>query len=277
MESIKITVLSNNHALEGFETEHGFSLRIETPDHRVLFDTGQHAVFLNNARKLGVPVQSTEILVLSHGHYDHAGGLPALIERAPAVNVYCHPGVRQARFSVRDREGKPIGMSASSIAALEGLPADQVHETVRPLELADGLGITGEIPRLNDYETTGGPFFLDESGRAADPIPDDMAMWMRTPKGLVVVLGCGHAGIINTLDYIGALTNGAGVHAVIGGFHLVEASRERIDRTVDALEEISPDLLIPCHCTGDTALLDMQEAFGERLVIGKAGATYTFG
>lgn len=277
LESIKMTILADNNPLDGFESEHGFSLWIETNDTRILFDTGQRDAMLNNANKLGVPLHRANFLVLSHGHYDHTGGLPSIIELAPAVHVFCHPGVGRSRYSVRKENVKSIGMSAASKTALEKLPPDRIHEMTQPVEISRGIGITGKIPRTNDYETTGGPFFFDESGTLADPIEDDMAMWMHTEKGLVIVFGCGHAGLINTLSYIEQITSPTKIHTLIGGFHLVEASRERIDRTIAALLDMNLDLIIPCHCTGNASIQKLTEKFGNRVVIGEAGNTYTVG
>ena len=136
-------------------------------------------------------------------------------------------------------------------------------------------GLTGPIPRLSGFEDTGGPFYLDPEGTIPDPIEDDMALWIATDRGLVVCLGCAHAGVVNTLEHIIRLTGTDRILAVIGGLHLMSAGQERLDRTVTALRRLAPDRLFPCHCTGDAAAAFLTEALGER--VGRAAAGMTLG
>jgi 7,8-dihydropterin-6-yl-methyl-4-(beta-D-ribofuranosyl)aminobenzene 5'-phosphate synthase len=143
--------------------------------------------------------------------------------------------------------------------------------------VAKGIMVTGPIPRLTRYEDTGGPFFRDEEGEHRDPIDDDIALWMHTPKGLVVVVGCSHAGLINTLAHVRALSDVSRFHAVLGGFHLVDAGHVRIERTIDMLKDFDPDIVIPCHCTGERAVARLKRALGSRVSVGQAGKAYALG
>ena len=256
-----ITILVDNRADEGLRSEHGFSVWIEVAGRRLLFDTGQGPALSCNAEQLGVDLRAAEILILSHGHYDHTGGVPLVVERAPAVQVYLHPAATGTRYAIRD--GK---------AALDSLSDGAVHGVTHPIEVAAGAGVTGPIPRLTDYEDTGGPFFVDAEGSHRDPIMDDLALWIRTDRGLVVVVGCSHAGVINTLRHAQHLSREPRLHAVIGGFHLGAASGMRLERTMEALTDLAPDLIVPCHCTGDAAVHKLQQTFGARVVPGSAGA-----
>jgi 7,8-dihydropterin-6-yl-methyl-4-(beta-D-ribofuranosyl)aminobenzene 5'-phosphate synthase len=119
---IDITILVDNQAGPGLTTEHGFSLWIETDDRHILFDTGQGPALPSNARALGVDLRKTDVLVLSHGHYDHTGGIPHVLHVAPNAHVYCHPGVVQPRYSLRNGSPKPAHMPSESMAALGRLP-----------------------------------------------------------------------------------------------------------------------------------------------------------
>ncbi len=274
---INITLLVDNKAKQGLLSEHGFAAWIEFEDRRLLFDTGQGPALESNVGCLDIDLRTTDVLVLSHGHYDHTGGVPLVIERAPAVQVYAHPAVTEPRYAIREGVARSIAMAATVGSALESLPTGGMHRLTRPLEVADGVALTGPIPRLTDYEDTGGPFFTDAAGAHPDPIPDDLALWLRTERGLVVVTGCSHAGLINTLHHVRRVSGEPRLHAVLGGFHLLEAGDRRIERTMAALEELDPDLIVPCHCTGDQAVEKLRRVFRERVAPGSAGDTYTFG
>jgi 7,8-dihydropterin-6-yl-methyl-4-(beta-D-ribofuranosyl)aminobenzene 5'-phosphate synthase len=272
-----ITILVDNKADQGLTSEHGFSAWIEAAGRRLLFDTGQGPALPGNAERLNVDLRAADILVLSHGHYDHTGGIPLVVELAPAVQVYLHPAATGPRYSIRDGVARSIAMPQAAKAALESIPGGGVHWITKPAEVAAGAGVTGPIPRLTDYEDVGGPFFIDPEGVNGDPIVDDQALWIRTDRGLVVVIGCGHAGLINTLRHVRRLSGEPRVHAVMGGFHLANASSLRLERTVAALRAADPDLVVPCHCTGDAAAERLRQTLGERVVPGSAGARYTFG
>ena len=272
----QVTILVDNQAGERLVAEHGLSLWIETEDKRILFDTGQGSAVENNARALGIDLGKTDILVLSHGHYDHTGGIPQALKYARKINLYCHPGVVQPRYSIRDGVPKPIHMPQESLAAIDKLPAQSLHWVSQALLLSERIGITGPIPRETSYEDTGGPFYLDPQGRRPDPIDDDLALWIRTDGGLVVCVGCCHAGLVNTLNHIRRQSNGLSVRAVIGGFHLRNASRQRLDETIAALRLLEPDMVVPCHCTGEPAIALLRDALGERVSPGAVGMTYQF-
>lgn len=275
MSAITITVLVDNVAAEGLAFEHGFSAWLEIAGRRLLFDTGQGTALEGNADKLGIDLRTADMLVLSHGHYDHTGGLPLVIGRAPAVEIYAHPAVTGPRYAIRAGIAKTVAMPAAARAALEGRTAG-VSWVTGPLELTAGVGVTGPIPRITDYEDTGGPFFVDEEGRQADLIPDDLALWVRADAGLVVVVGCSHAGLVNTLHHALRLSGETRLHAVLGGFHLGEASETRLARTTGELRQLDPDLIVPCHCTGNVAAERLERTFGERVVRGSAGAVFRF-
>lgn len=273
---VSITIIVDNHAGDGLTSEHGLSMWIQTAGKTILFDTGQGSAFEKNAKLLGIDLSKTDALVLSHGHHDHTGGIPIVLREAPEVDVYCHPGVVRPRYAIRNGTAKAIQMPRESKAAMDTLSSKHLHWVQDPIILSDSIGITGHIPRKTDFEDTGGPFYLDPEGKRPDLIDDDLTLWIRTDRGLVVCLGCCHAGLVNTIHHIRSISGTDRIHGIIGGLHLMNTNDRRIERTIDALRSFSPNIIIPCHCTGDSALALLLNALGERVVPGAAGETYQF-
>jgi len=271
----KLTIVVDNQAAEGLVSEHGFSAWLEITGRRLLFDTGQGAALADNADELGIALGTVDTLVLSHGHYDHSGGVPLVLSRASTAQVYLHPAATGCRYSLRDGVARSVAMPKAARARLEDRSTN-VRWITEELQLATDLGLTGPIARLTDYEDTKGPFFLDADGMQLDLIEDDLALWLRTDRGLVVLVGCSHAGLINTLRQAQRQSKERRLHAVVGGFHLKEASESRVARTVAELQELGPELIVPCHCTGEVAVEKLRHSFGERVVPGFAGAAFKF-
>lgn len=262
---LRITVLAENTAGgRNLLAEHGLALWVEVDDQRLLFDTGQGAVLAHNAGHLGVPLQRTDSIVLSHGHYDHSGGLDQVLDAAPQAAVYAHPAALEPKYGRhRDGTSRDIGMPQPARSTLDD-HADQWIRTVQPTEIGHGVLVTGEIPRRTEYEDTGGPFFLDRQCRQPDLLWDDQAIVIDTARGTVGLVGCSHAGIINTLEHVRELTDGRPIHAVVGGMHLATASRNRMDRTIDRLRQFDVQRLGPAHCTGPAPTAALWHAFPEK-------------
>ena len=274
--SVDITIVVDNLTEPGLVAEHGFSLWIEADGRRILFDTGQGPALAPNAEALGVDTGRADALVLSHGHYDHTGGLPHVSAVAGDVAVYCHPAAVQPRYAIRNGRAASIQMPRAAMAALDRIDSTRLHWISRPLQLTDQIGLTGPVPRETDYEDVGGPFFLDPEGCRPDPIEDDLALWIHTDAGLVVCVGCCHAGLINTLRHVRRLAGEARIRAVIGGFHLHAAGPRRLIPTADELKAMDIERIVPCHCTGEAAMVFLAEALGSRVETGAAGRAYHF-
>ncbi|MCK9231012.1 MAG: MBL fold metallo-hydrolase [Syntrophales bacterium] len=270
-ENTTIRILVDNQAEKGLVAEHGFSLWIECDGRKILFDTGQSGALTTNARILDIDLATTDILVLSHGHYDHTGCLAPVLEQARGVHVYCHAEAIRPHYALRGGQARPIHMSRASLAALDRLPKSRLHLMRQPVELFSRIGITGTIPRDTYFEDAGGPFYLDPDGRRPDPVEDDMALWIRTGEGIVLCVGCAHAGLVNTVNHVQRTSNDGRIRAIIGGFHLVNASPHRLEQTVAALRSLNPDMIMPCHCTGEAAFTFLRDALGDSVREGGAG------
>jgi len=272
----KISILVDNNAESGLMAEHGFSLWIETGHSRILFDTGQGSSLLKNAEAMGIDLGTTDIIILSHGHYDHTGGVAQGLKHAEKATLYCHPGTVHPRYGVQNGIPAPLQMPHATMVAIDKLPWDRVRWVQAAQSLGDWGGLTGPIPRLTAYENTGGKFFLDPDGKRLDPMEDEIALWIRTDSGLIVCVGCAHAGIVNTLQYIQNLNNGMRIRAVVGGFHLLYADASRIEKTMTALQSLVLDCIVPCHCTGDHTVKTLNQEFGSICSPGFAGMVLHF-
>lgn len=273
---MRITILVDNQISSDLEPEHGFSVLIENGNQTILLDTGQGEALLGNARSLDVDLGRTDTLVLSHGHYDHTGGIPQVLNHANDLDLYCHSGVVQPRYAVMNGTSRAIHMPHAAMASMDKLPSRQLHWVSKPLMLSDNIGLTGVIPRATDFEDTGGAFFLDSGGKRPDPIVDDLAIWIHTDEGMVILTGCCHSGVVNTINYVRQVTQNARIHALIGGFHLLNANPERIEKTAQYLSSLDPDQVIACHCTGQSATASLKTILGDRIIIGHSGMILKF-
>ncbi len=265
--------------------EPGFSalVRIEKAgrERTLLFDTGVSAHgMVENMRRLGIAPSDVEVIVLSHGHWDHVTGMEGLVGALGRTRlpVMIHPEFwnrRRIRFPGLD----PAELPATSRTALEGMGFAIVEER-QPSFLLDGaVLITGEVDRTTEFETgfQGHEALRDGAWRADPLILDDQALIVSLgDRGLVILSGCGHAGIVNTVRYARKLTGQDAVAAIVGGFHLSGPMFEPIiEPTVAALDAFSPSLLVPAHCTGWRAVHRLAARFPDAFVMSTVGTTIT--
>lgn len=269
---LSITALAENTAgAYDFLGEWGLSLWIEADNHRILYDTGGGRTVTANARLLGIDLKNADALILSHGHFDHTGGIAEVMANGFHGKVYAHPWVFTRRFERKEKPPhKEIGIPARSAEALRSRKGDLIGSS-GPTEIAPGLVVTGAIPRRTDFEDTGGPFFVDEACTQSDPVLDDQALLIRTTQGLVVIMGCCHAGVVNTLNYAAELMGGCQIRAAVGGLHLIRAPKQRLKRTADYIKRIGVRTIAPCHCTGFEATAYLQNHVGAGVLALHAG------
>lgn len=258
----RITILCDNCVgpLAGTLGEHGFAALVEGAGQTILFDTGQGGTLLHNAQRMNRDLRKIDKIALSHGHYDHTGGLWPLLQLCGGKDVFAHPGIFARRYRVKATgEHQSIGIPYGE-EFLKGLGA-RFNLSREFLPLGDDFFLTGEVPRRNPFEQGDSGLFCDAAGCVADPIADDQSLVIRSRRGLVLILGCCHAGLANTVDLAREKTGIADIHAVIGGTHLGFSPPEQLDETVRALKQLKVKKILGSHCTGFAASARLAREF----------------
>jgi 7,8-dihydropterin-6-yl-methyl-4-(beta-D-ribofuranosyl)aminobenzene 5'-phosphate synthase len=266
--------------------EHGFSavvgLTAGGTSRKALFDFGfsEHGA-LHNARTLGVDLADIEVLVLSHGHMDHHGGLPAFLESlgGKGIELVLHPAAFRGSRYIRQSADRRTRLPSPDRARLEKAGVRVVPSRTPRLLLDDTLLFLGEIPKRTDYEKGMLKARYEEGGSEKfDPLEDDSAVVAHVKgKGLVVLSGCAHSGIINTVAYAREVTGVDPVFVVMGGFHLTGADFEPIiGKTTEALRTFNPRYIVPTHCTGRRASMHIEREMPDRFLLNMSGTKMVF-
>ncbi len=269
---IKTTTISENSVfhLPGAVSEHGLSIFLETEHGNYLLDTGQGKAVVNNALVLGVDLKTVKGIILSHHHWDHTGGLGPVLDLTGETDVYAHPELFKESYSLAGNRVRYIGVPYPR-RLLEAKGAKfHLDDTFREIE--PGLWLTGQVPRTTDYER-GDKNQVIKSGETyvQDELRDDQSVVVETEKGLFVILGCCHSGIINTLSYIVKKLKRRDIYAVIGGTHLGPVSDEQRKKSIEALKKFDIQRLGVSHCTGLKTASILTSVFGERFFFCNVG------
>lgn len=255
--------------------EHGFACLLHTTAGRWLFDTGSGATLLANMAALDLEVSGLDGVILSHGHYDHGGGLLSLLRKTGPQRVYAHPGIFSERYWQGQHEERDISLPCSR-HELEAAGAEFVFLTGLT-ELAPGIHFSGEIARTAGSET-GDPHLVRRAGAGdgwlTDTLADDAALAIETAKGLVILLGCAHAGLINTIEWFRRNLGAHRIHAILGGTHLGPASDEQFAATVAYLANLDFDRLGVSHCTGQIRAAQLYAKFPNKVFFANVGTTF---
>jgi 7,8-dihydropterin-6-yl-methyl-4-(beta-D-ribofuranosyl)aminobenzene 5'-phosphate synthase len=276
--SLRITTLSENTASRGnLIGEWGLSILLETGNNTILFDTGSSSSTTANADVLGVDFSRINRIVLSHGHYDHTGGMRDVLRRIKKeIEIIGHEDIWQSKYAHGEGEADRFIGIPYQREELETLGA-RFKLVNEPVEIAEGIITTGEVPMTCDFEKIDPNLYIRENGEwKPDPLKDDLALIAKTKKGLVVLLGCAHRGMINTIYHARELTGTDNIRAVIGGSHLITASEEQLWQTIAVLHEMNVEKLGLCHCTDMAAISVLAQEFGDSFVFNKAGSIIEF-
>lgn len=272
---IKITTLAENTATADCIAEWGLSMLVEADGKRILFDTGAGTAALMNATTMGVDLSSIDCIVISHGHYDHTGGLYQTLKRTGPKKIIAHPDIWSSKYGSLDNAPKRFIGIAYRREALEAMGAS-FQLSSQPQRISERITTTGEIPMQTTYESVETYLCVKGSeGLIQDPLADDLSLVIDTDFGLVVILGCAHRGIVNTLTQARKVTGKDTIYAAIGGTHLLHANKERLDKTADAIHEMGVQYLGVSHCTGFKAAAYLADIFSDRFFHNNAGTRMT--
>jgi 7,8-dihydropterin-6-yl-methyl-4-(beta-D-ribofuranosyl)aminobenzene 5'-phosphate synthase len=254
--------------------EHGFSCLIERPDGKYLFDTGQGRALTHNLQVLHKNLDDLKAVFLSHGHYNHTGGLAAVLRETGSVDIIAHPGIFQERYSTGKYERRAIGIPFSR-EELESLGAC-FRWTPAFAEVAPEIFFTGRVPRTTDFEKGDAKLVIPGPQKGVfvpDPLVDDASLLIRSSSGPILLLGCAHSGLVNILRHVREQAGLTSLFAVVGGTHLAPVGDEQFEKSVVALEEFQVRKIMVGHCTGQKRAADLYRIFGKRFSFSLIGSS----
>lgn len=281
VSSLEITILSTMLADDGFG-EWGFAALVEADGHRILFDTGANEdTVARNLKALRIDLAGVEQVILSHNHGDHTTGLLPLRRQHAAASpktlqsLLVGPGIFWPRVGPGGRVDERMAGVRRDYEATGG----RVTEVGRPLRLQPGVWLTGPVPRVHperNWSSLGK--VRSDAGEVEDTVPEDMALAVQTGKGLVLLFGCGHAGVINTLEHVRTAIDPSPVNTIIGGLHLFAADEAHLSWTASQLKKFGVQQVVGAHCTGVEAVYRIRELAGltrQTCMVGAVGASYS--
>ena len=270
--SVKITTLiENNQDNNGLlYNEHGLSLYIEAAGKKIIFDTGQSGKFIENAKKLNITLEEADYLIISHGHYDHSGGFTRIAEEiGNSYKLVVSEKFFNKKFSYKE-DYRYIGNSFDN-KYLEDNNINVRYTNNDMYNITENIIIASNFKRKTDFEKLNRRFFVEINNKLeVDAFSDEISLAIKLEKGLLVILGCSHVGVVNILETLSERTN-MPIYGVIGGTHLVEADEFRLDESIKYFKEKDIKIIGVSHCTGEKAVERLKIEFKDRFLYNNTG------
>jgi 7,8-dihydropterin-6-yl-methyl-4-(beta-D-ribofuranosyl)aminobenzene 5'-phosphate synthase len=272
--SLKITTLIENNSDENniLLSEHGLSLYIEIDEKKILFDTGKSGDFIKNAEKLAINLNSLDYVILSHGHYDHSGGLRRLVENiGNSFKLIVGNGFFNKKYKLIETDKYKFNGNSfdEEFINMNNISTKYVNQD--SFNITENVILFSNFERNTNFEVLNKKFYIKQNDEyMPDDFSDEIVLAVKTEKGLVVILGCSHVGVINILKTIIKRT-GMHIYAVVGGSHLIEADELRLKNTINFLKENDIQVLRLSHCTGENAIRELEYEFGNKFVYNNTG------
>lgn len=266
---MQVTLLVDNEASDGLRSEHGLSFLVETDDGAVLFDTGQSDAWFHNLIALGRKPEAIKAIAISHGHYDHTGGLAKAVREAPDAECFAHPACFLSKYAQSTGEMRYIGMPAEVVSRKTAFALNRSAVEVLP-----GVILSGEIPLRTGLGVLDSKFLAGEGELRQDTFEDEQCMIIRNGDFTAVLVGCAHRGLDSNILAAMEVAGVARIDLLAGGFHLVNVSGDELDTLADFLRNVDIGQIACCHCTGVGAYEYLRSKLGTRVMLARSGISW---